>query len=439
MKVKKKVIGIVTIGWMTCLLAVGCSRADRPTATEEPTADPNASIVYEKGRDFAGVVKSIDQSGKLLTVYNPDQEDETVLEYSGGTEILTKNGKEISSESLEVGQVVDIYRDAQTGKIWKIQLSADIVEREKVKDLIVNTDENYVETAGVRYRYGSGFTAFSMGEPVELTEITKLDEVTFRGVKGKAYSIVVTRGHGYLQPQKYKDFIGGTLTIRGVMTVPVTKKMLIPVPEGTYDITMKNGDFEGSRSVTIERDEEMILDMSLFKRVVGNRGQVVFDINPVGAELYINGSLKDASEPVSLSYGKHSVQVVLDGYTTYTGVIDVQSANPTVRINLAQEEAEVAGEEESTSVKADNATENEASGTYDNSHTITVTAPEGASVYLDGTYKGVAPCSFSKKIGSVTVTLSKTGYTTKSYAMTTTDDEKDVSFAFPELDSTAVG
>ena len=45
----------------------------------------------------------------------------------------------------------------------------------------------------------------------------------------------------------------------------------------------------------------------------------------------------------------------------------------------------------------------------DTDHKITVSAPAGAAVYINGTYKGVAPCSFTKVIGSVTLTLTKEG------------------------------
>lgn len=90
----------------------------------------------------------------------------------------------------------------------KVQSSKDILETEDVKDVQFNTDESYLEIQGTRYRYGSGFQAFSEGKPIDLQEIAATDEVTFRGVKGKAYSIVVTKGHGYIKPAKYKDFIG---------------------------------------------------------------------------------------------------------------------------------------------------------------------------------------------------------------------------------------
>ena len=52
---------------------------------------------------------------------------------------------------------------------------------------------------------------------------------------------------------------------------------------------------------------------------------------------------------------------------------------------------------------------------------------------MDGTYKGVAPCSFAKVIGSVTVTLTKKGSETKSYNIEISDDNLDVNWSFPDL------
>ena len=242
------------------------------------------------------------------------------------------------------------------------------------------------------------------------------------------------------------------MTIGGISILPVTDKMLIPLPEGTYDVSMKNGDIEGGRQINIQRGKEYVLDMSVFKSKEVGSGAVVFKIDPVGADLYINQQLTDYSKPVSLKYGKHSVRVVLDGYSTYSGIIDVQTANPTVNISLANKDASVQEADEkadktskteksessndtgsrskSSSVeKSENATADQ----YDNDHSIKVETPKGATVYLDGTYMGTAPCSFPKKIGDITLTLEKSGYTTKSYSVTTIDDDKDVQWSFPDL------
>ncbi len=423
---------------MVCLSFCGCAKTNRQPAA---TTKPNDSVTYEKGRDFVGVIKALNRDSKTITFYNTSFEEETTGVYSGGTQILAEKGKQISAESLEVGQVVDVYQDPDTKKFTKIKLTSDILEYDHIKGIVVNSDETYIEINGVRYRYGTGFTVFSGGQQIGVQEITKTDEVTFRGVKGKAYSLVVTKGHGYLKPVKYKDFVGGTLTVPGVMILPVTEKMLVPVPEGTYDVSMKNGDYVGSNTVTIERDKQIKLDMSRFKSLIPNTGQVIFQIAPVGAELYVNGTLTDYSKPVSLKYGKHSVRVVLEGYTTYAGVIDVQSANPTVKISLPNEEAEVVNDDDDTSVSKKDSSSGDSSseGEFDNDHRITVSAPIGAGVYLDGTYKGTAPCSFPKKLGTVTITLTMSGFTTKSYTVTTTDDKKDVEWSFPDLKLIAAG
>jgi hypothetical protein len=76
---------------------------------------------------------------------------------------------------------------------------------------------------------------------------------------------------------------------------------------------------------------------------------------------------------------------------------------------------------------------------YDTEHTITVSAPEGAAIYVDGTYKGVIPCSFTKMLGSVTLTLTKEGCTTKSYSVELPDDSKDISWSFPDLTAESEG
>ena len=198
---------------LSCLLISGCGKKTaRPAATQSP--NPNAAITYEKGRDFVGVLTKAEAG--TMTFYEPELEKEATYTYNGATEVLTKNDKQISSESLEVGQVFDLYLDDGKTTLQKVQSSKDILETEDVKDVQFNTDESYLEIQGTRYRYGSRFQAFSEGKPIDLQEIAATDEVTFRGVKGKAYSIVVTKGHGYIKPAKYKDFIGGTMTVSGV-------------------------------------------------------------------------------------------------------------------------------------------------------------------------------------------------------------------------------
>lgn len=58
----------------------------------------------------------------------------------------------------------------------------------------------------------------------------------------------------------------------------------------------------------------------------------------------------------------------------------------------------------------------------------------GAAVYVNGTYKGEVPCSFTKMIGNVTLSLTKDGYETKTYAVEISDDSKDNFLEFSMVD-----
>ena len=272
-------------------------------------------------------------------------------------------------------------------------------------------------------------------------EITAEDKITFRGTKGQAYSIIVTRGHGYIQPKNYADFLGGIVTVRGEMILPVSKNMLLTVPEGLQLFTMNNGDLTSEASVEVKRGQVTEVNMAQFRNQVPDTARVRFKISPEGAELYVNGVLKDSSKPISLKYGNHSIKVELEGYNNYTGVIHVQDPNLTIKIDLAEEKAEVEEEDSSSSVseKDTPAASSTPAATYDKEHKITVSAPNGAAVYIDGTYKGVAPCSFTKIIGNVTITLAKEGYETKSYSIQLSDDSQDVTWSFPDLEKKGKG
>ena len=156
--------------------------------------------------------------------------------------------------------------------------------------------------------------------------------------------------------------------------------------------------------------------------------------------MYINGSLVDYRKAVKLRYGTHSVQVVLEGYNDYSGILNIKEANPTVTINLSQETAEVESDSDSSGDSSGDSSSGSstsktstAEAEYDTDHNITVSAPKGAAGYIDGTYKGEVPCSFTKMIGEVTLTLTMDGYTTKSYQIEITDDSQDITWSFPEL------
>ncbi|MCH5251537.1 MAG: PEGA domain-containing protein [Lachnospiraceae bacterium] len=414
----------------------GCSMNKRKTAaTESPVSSPAS----EESVSFVGVIKSVDTLNQRIVFYNTMLDADESYGYSGATLVYSKNDRDMSMEEMAAGDVCDVYTSGDGRKIIKIKESADIIEVENTR-VLVDANKKRMTVQGVTYGYSEQIAVFSEGRQIQPMELTENDEVTFRGVKGQAYSLVVTKGHGYIRPTGYKDFIGGTLTVQGEAILPVSNGMLLTVPEGTQTLMMENGDLTSTAAVEVERNQVTNVNMSKYQSQLPDTARVKFIIEPNGAELYINGSLMDYSKTVSMKYGKHSLKVILEGYNDYNGIIDIKDAAPIIRIDLAEETAEVDSEDDSdSSVSSDDSSSKPSSADYDTDHKITISAPSGAAVYVNGTYKGQIPCSFTKMLGNVTVTLTKENCETKSYSIEIPDDSQDISWSFPDLKTKGSG
>ncbi len=433
--------------WMRVALFVLCAFAlcGCGKRTPKATTAPNEEVKYEKGSDLTGVVRELDREAQTICIYNPLTESEETFLFDGATSIQSKNGLEMAMSEVSIGEVYDLYVEGVGSKLSAMKASENIIEEES-RTIEVDADSHTMTVDGIDYEYSDNMVIRSGDEDINPMEITDMDRVTFRGIEGKAYSVVVTRGHGYIEPVDYADFVGGTLVIEGESILPVTEGMLVTVPEGKQTLSMKNGDLTSKAEMTVERNKVAQLNMKESMTQVPETARASFHIHPEGAELYINGTMVDYSKPVPLYYGLHTIQVVLEGYNPYVGRIRVQDPEPSFRIDLAEEVATVEdknnddssssddGESAQSTVSDDDGSvQNPSSVDYDVDHKITVSSPDGATVYINGTYKGVAPCSFTKCVGKVTITLQKDGYETKSYSMEIIDDSQDTSLSFPDL------
>ncbi|MBO4395735.1 MAG: PEGA domain-containing protein [Eubacterium sp.] len=412
-----------------------------------PTAEPNSEVNYDRGADLTGVVRTIDTANGVVTFYNPVLDaDETFL-YNSATSIQSVNSEEMVMEEVSEGEVYDLYLDQPGGNLSMMRAKSDVVEETDAR-VIVDPDRGMLTIDGATYSYSNAMVALSDGKAIDPMEVTSMDRVTFRGAQGRAYSLIVTQGHGYIEPTEYADFIGGTLTVQGEAILPVTEGMLLTVPEGRQTIYMRNGDLESQAVASVTRNQVAQINMKDSMTQRPNTARVTFHIHPEGAEVYVNGTMVDATKPVPMYYGVHSLRVVLEGYNTYQGTMQIRDPEPVIRIDLAEEVAKVEDSDSDTESDSDTSTPDPArsevmddDGTtqtpssvdYDVDHKITVSAPDGASVYINGSFKGVAPCEFTKCLGEVTITLQKEGYETKSYSMDIIDDSEDTTISFPDL------
>lgn len=398
--------------------------------TEEP--DDTSSIT--------GVIVLQDTQNSKITVRELDSDIESILHYDYSAEVSDQYGQSIRADQLKAGLIVEAHYRPEDATLVTVSVPEEVWEYNEVGTFSFQAEERMMKFAGKKYQY-SDLTYISSGvQNIAREDLNTEDELTVRGVGYRVYSIVRTMGHGYIRLANYSDFIGGMVEVGNGIILPITENMLITAGEGIYPLTLIRGSMITSKTVTVTADQEVIADFSDYVPALENVGMVTFQIDPEGADLYINGTAVNYSEPVALNYGEYRVRVEMTGYDTYTGTLDVEEPSTSIQIDLIEQSAGVDGQE-STATDApsatDDANDSDSSDTttkkVDSNHSIHVTAPTGVEVYLDNVYKGLAPCKFKKVIGSQTITLRKDGYITKSYSVDILDDDENVSLSFPEL------
>ena len=411
----------------------GCQKRNSQNNTQQVSQSP---VVTSSGtRDFIGVIKSRNEALQTMTFVNADLEEEITLYCSKATSYVSKNNVEVASGSMITGELVDVYYDRQTLKLNKVAVSNDGFAYDGLGNIEFDQQKQTITSGDQNFRYPTDLVIVAGDSPLNIEDVNLCDEVTLYGIGTKVCSVVVTKGHGYIKPSNYANFVGGTISVGSGLWQAVTKDMLMLVREGTYNVTMRNGELTGTKNIVVTRDQETDLDMSAFKIAAKNMGTVNFKIEPSDATLSINGTEIVSLSTVKLPYGNHKITVTCDGYSDYSGVLNVQSASSTVRINLEKETAEVTTDSDGTDISDDSSSSsNSTTVTTDADHTMTISTPADVKVYINGTYKGTTPCSFVKLIGKLTITLSKTGYTTKSYVIDVTDDQQNIQMNFAALE-----
>ena len=400
----------------------------------ESTVQPQAVT-----KSVTGIVVENNANLSQIKVRELESDVISTLAYAPTSEIMSRYESAREGDSIGVGEILQVTYNTDNAKIVSAVVPEDVWEYQDVKKFAFNKDENMLTAAGRKFQYSEQtFCGSDLGQ-IQAMELNNQDVLTVRGIGIRAYSVVRTQGHGYIRFANYNDFMGGIAEVgdEGLMA-QIGENMLITAPEGIHRVTLFKNGRAAAKTVEVASDRETIVDYKDYKEEAGNIGEVTFEIEPEGADLYVNGTQVDYSAPVTLNFGKYRVGVALSGYTSWTGILNVKSSSETISISLEEADSAVtsnatATPEATSSPSSSNSSSDTITKKIDSKHTITVTAPEGAEVFVDNVYKGMAPCTFTKIIGSLTITLSDSGYETKSYSVDILDDGKNAKLSFADL------
>ncbi len=416
---------------------------------------------------MVAIVSNIDEVNEKITLRAVSYETEIVLSFNGGADIQNKYGDILSMSQVELGSIVDIVYDANRDKLLSLYMSKDenVKKLQEVSGAELDYVEKTVRVDGKTYQMSGNISAFSDNTEIGLDEICSEDQLSIWLYNDIVCSMYVELGHGYVRLSDYASYIGGMVEIGYDVIVPVTEDMLLTVREGEYTLRIAKGDDVGTKKVEVIKNQEIDISLADIAIEPKQTGSVLFKVTPSDAAVYIDGMRVNTEGAVDIVYGKHRIYIVADGYQTYSASFNVNyaykikeytlekedgttenSSSTTQSGNSTAQTTETAGSTteagttagsttEDSTTKKDNVKDvNSTTGTK-TSNKVTITTPNGASIYFDGEYIGIAPMSFTKVTGSHIITLSKLGYLSKSYTVTFTDDGKDESLQYDELTS----
>lgn len=434
MRCKRTKIFILAVClFLTGCAAVGQEKETGPDAVYDTGFTPAGTNTYDSA-DRAVVVRKEKEEG-TITLFNIPTGKNYTLRYDGTTHIRDKHGEAMSMEQIQPGNVVDVTFLKSRKALRTLTLAPEVWTNTVAGNYTINQNGRGIMVGKDQYQLADNVMVVSEGGQISLEDINTCDSLYLQGIDRTIYSITIEKGHGYLRLANEEYFIGGWIEVGQALVRPVEEEMLLVVPEGSYQVLISNHGTAGVKNITVERGQEVTLDVGDLKGEEIKRGSVIFALNPVTASVYIDGDKVDTEKAVEMDYGIHQMIVRAEGYKTITQYVKVGQPYATLDIELEQEESEegVSGNTLSGNT-AGEIPEGSAVVNATGGYHINITAPEGAEVYYDGNYAGTVPVSLKKEEGLHVVTLRKSGCQTRSFTMQVDAEAKDISWAFSELE-----
>lgn len=466
----RRISGAVAMVTLAALVLTGCtSEASNIGRAKEKNGEVDVvdtgftlSTVGSFDSADTAVVLATDPDNKAVSLINMDTGKQYTLYYDGTTYVKDKYDGPMSISQIKAGDVVDVTFLKGKKKLASIKRSPEAW----VLDDVYNYDlagANKTASIGSQiYSLPDSAVVLSEGRRVEAGEVVSQDVVTISGIDHKIYSVNVDKGHGYLRLKNDQPLLGGWIEVGNSVIRQIREDMLLTVPEGSYQVVLSNNNVGCVKDITVERNKEVVLDVSDLEVAEDAVGKILFTVEPEDAKVSVDGKPVDISKAVELKYGIHQIQAEANGYDTLTRHIQVGSEYATISFKLEEsrkndsensvssntttpdqipwEDTLETSRENKPSV-SDNTTSSlseNALGTSSD-YKVYVDSPKGVEVYLDGNYVGLSPVRFTKTVGRHEITLKKSGYKTKTYTIYLENTKKDETYSFSALEKESSG
>lgn len=457
-RMHRRILRAAAMLTMTALILTGCtseaSNVGIAKDKKENVVDTGFTVSAVGSFDSAdtAVVLSTDLTNKAVSLVNMDTGKQYTLYYDGTTYVKDKYDGPMTISQIRAGDVVDVTFLKGKKRLASIKKSPQAWVYDDVYNYDLAGSNRTASIGSQTYSLPDGVVVLSEGRRMGTEEVVSQDVVTISGIDHKIYSVNVDKGHGYLRLKNDQPLLGGWIEIGNSVIRQITEDMLLIVPEGRYQVVLTNNNVSCVKDVIVERDKEVVLDVSDLEVAEDAVGTILFTVTPENAKVSVDGKPVDISRAVELKYGIHQVQAEANGYDTLSKYIQVGSEYATISFKLEESRKydrdslsgnstdRIPWQDTMDSVSVNSISDNTLSsisqnalGTSNNNK-VYVDSPKGVEVYLDGNYVGLAPVRFNKTPGRHEITLRKSGYISKSYTIYLDSTNRDETYSFSDLE-----
>ncbi len=297
-------------------------------------------------------IKQINSISKTIQFRNHDTGKNYTLKYDNTSQIMDIHGDPVSATLLDVGEVVDITFLKGTKHLNSLIVSKEAWVDEGVTDFSLVSNDETAKINGSVLHLTHKTMIISDGQAVNPEDILDTDTLRVSGIDKEIYSIVVTRGHGYvsLSSDKVNDrsLVGAWIELDKEVIRKITPRMLISAPEGSYNVSIAGNGTKFSSEIVVNRNEETIIDTSVVEVEKVKRGNVTFIVTPSDARVFVDDDEVRTEVPNSFIYGKHKVHVMAEGYESQDHYLKVAEPDAKIFIELDKKDEDDSSKEDST-------------------------------------------------------------------------------------------
>lgn len=286
-------------------------------------------------------------NGSILRVFDIKKGRQEDYTYNDATYFLDKYGNYISASQMLPGRIVNLETSRKTGELSMVQISDEAWEYDGVKRFSIQEDEKIFTIADTKYYYEDDLHVFSEEDMVRLSDIGENDILRVQGIGKQILTISITTGHGLIQLANTELFEGGWLSLSAKTYLKVTKDMQIEAAEGTYLLSVANDGYGDTKEITVKRGETTVVDLDELKGEGPKFCTVTFEVGVENAVMTLDGQVIDYTQPQQIRYGIHRLEIVAEGYETWSKRLYVNSEEATIQVAMTSD-ASAATEKDNT-------------------------------------------------------------------------------------------